>query len=40
MLLIGLFSPPNAPKDWYLLYFKRSYVKRRDGEFKGKIIYI
>eukprot|EP01041_Mallomonas_annulata_P001756 gene1756-3391_t len=36
----GLFSPPNAPKTWSLLYFKRSYVKRHDGAFLGFLNYV
>ena len=36
----GLFEPPNAPKNWYILYFKRSYVKRRDGIFHGYLNYV
>lgn len=36
----GLFHPPNAPKDWYLMYFKRSYVKRENGAFHGFLNYV
>lgn len=36
----GLFHPPNAKKDWFLLYFKRSYVKRENGDFNGYLNYV
>jgi hypothetical protein len=35
-----LFSPSDQAKDWNILYFKRSYVQRHDGKFKGYMNYV
>lgn len=37
-----LFSPPEAPSNtnWYMLYFKRSFVRRRGGVFKSYMPYL
>lgn len=35
-----IFNPDNAPKQWNILYFKRSYVSRRNGVFHGYMNYL
>ena len=35
-----IFDPDNAPKQWNILYFKRSYVRRHDGKFNGYMGYL
>lgn len=44
LLLLGdgpqVFNPDGAPRQWNILYFKRSFVSRRNGKFHGYMNYL